>query len=91
MIGEKEHWGKGWGTRIIGLLTRFAFEVCGVDILYEPEIADYNPRSRRAFEKNGYVVDQVIHQPEDMKARLAYDLILTREQYEAHEKGLPAG
>jgi len=81
-IGEKDWWGRGWGTRIIRLLTRFAFEECSVDILYEPEIADYNPRSRRAFEKNGFVVDQVIPQPEGMKAKAGYDMILTRHRYE---------
>ena len=80
-IGQKEWWGKGWGTRIIGLLSRFAFEECGVDILYEPEIADYNPRSRRAFEKNGFVVDQVILQREGMKAKVGYDMILTKGKY----------
>ncbi len=86
-IGEKERWGKGWGTRIIRLLTRFAFERCGVDLLYEPEIADYNPRSRRALEKNGFTVDQVIPQPEGLKARVGYDMILTRAQYERLNTG----
>lgn len=83
MIGEKALWGKGWGTRIIGLLTRFAFEECGADVIYEPEIGGHNPRSRRAFEKNGYVVAQEIPQPEGSKAPIDYDLILTRERYRA--------
>jgi len=86
MIGEKDCWGKGWGTRIIRLLVRFAFEECGVDILYEPEIADYNPRSRRVFEKNGFVVEQVIPQAEGLKATVGYDMMLTREAYETHRE-----
>ncbi len=81
MVGEKELWGKGWGTRVIRLLTKFAFEECGVDILYEPDIADYNARSRRAFEKNGFVIEQVIPQPEGLKAKIGYDMILTKEAY----------
>lgn len=82
VIGEKGLWGKGWGTRTIRLLSQFAFEECSVDILYEPEIADYNPRSRRAFEKNGFVVKQVIPQPAGLKAKAGYDMILTKEAYE---------
>jgi RimJ/RimL family protein N-acetyltransferase len=84
VIGEKDCWGKGWGTRIIRLLTCFAFKGCGIDILYEPEIADYNPRSRRAFEKSAFVVEQVIPQAEGFKAVVAYDMILTSDAYEMH-------
>jgi RimJ/RimL family protein N-acetyltransferase len=84
MIGEKALWGKGWGTRIIALLTRFAFQECGTDVIYNPEIGGHNPRSRRAFEKNGYVLVQVLDYPEDRKCTVAYDLILTREAFEAH-------
>jgi len=82
MIGRKDLWGKGWGTRVIGLLTRFAFEECGVDVVYEPEIGDHNPRSHRAFEKNKYRVVEVIPQEEGSKARVAYDLALMRDEYE---------
>ena len=53
-----------------------------MDILYEPEIADYKPRSRRAFEKSGFVVDRVIPLPEGMKAEVGYDMILTKNRYE---------
>ena len=87
LIGEKELWGKGWGTRTIRLLTQFAFEQCGVDILYEPEIADYNPRSRRAFEKNAFVVEQVIPHLEGSKAKVGYDMILRKEAYQKSKKG----
>jgi RimJ/RimL family protein N-acetyltransferase len=81
MIGEKELWGHGWGTRTIALLTRFAFDECGVDLLYEPEIGGHNPRSRRAFEKAGYVLAQEVHQASG-KSAVDYDLILTRQRYE---------
>jgi RimJ/RimL family protein N-acetyltransferase len=81
MIGEKKLWGKGWGTRIIRLLTRFAFEECGADAIVEPGIGDHNPRSRRAFEKNGFMVDRVVPQPPGSKAKVEYELILTKERY----------
>jgi RimJ/RimL family protein N-acetyltransferase len=91
MIGEKALWGQGWGTRIIGLLTRFAFDGCGVDLIYEPEVGGHNPRSRRALEKNGYVVDQEIAQPVGAKAPVDYDMILTRQQYERARQGRGSG
>ena len=83
MIGEKEHWGRGIGTETIRLLTAFAFEAQGADVVYEPEIADYNVRSRRAFERNGYRVVGEVAQAPGGKAAVGYDLALTREGYEA--------
>ena len=54
MIGEKEFWGKGYGTRIIGLLCAFAFENTSCSHVFSGSIFDYNQRSIRAFEKNGF-------------------------------------
>jgi len=81
-IGEKELWGKGWGTRIIALLVRFGFERCAADAIFACDVADYNPRSRRAFEKNGFVIDEVIPQDPGRKAGEVYDMILTRARSE---------
>ncbi len=86
MIGEKALWGQGWGTRAIRLLVRLAFEHQGVDLLYLPEIADTNPRSRRAFEKNGFVVVQQLPQKPGGKFALGFDLALTRQQYERQQR-----
>ena len=80
-IGAKNLWGKGWGTRIIRLLIRHAFSECDADAVFGCDIADYNPRSRRAFEKNGFVVDAVVPQPEGRKSKVDYDMILMREGF----------
>jgi len=45
MIGEKEYWSQGIGTETIRLLTEFGFSTEKVDIIYNPDIADYNIRS----------------------------------------------
>jgi RimJ/RimL family protein N-acetyltransferase len=84
-IGEKKLWGKGWGTKIIRLLTRFGFEQEGADAIFGC-VADHNPRSRRAFEKNGYVVDARSPEPPGAKAKIRYELALTREGYERLKK-----
>jgi len=81
MIGEKELWGKGHGTEIIRLLTALAFEREGADLVFAYGVADYNPRSRRAFEKNGYRLDAAIDLPSGMKAQREFDLMLSREDY----------
>lgn len=82
MIGERRLWGRGWGSRAIALLARFAFEEVGADLLYEPEVADYNERSLRAFARHGFVRARTIAYPPGGKARVGYDLALDRCRYE---------
>jgi aminoglycoside 6'-N-acetyltransferase len=75
MIGEKDLWGRGLGTDVIQTLTRFGFEKEGADLIFGCGIADYNPRSRRAFEKVGYELDAEIELPAGRKARYEYDVV----------------
>ena len=81
MIGEKAYWGRGLGTEVIRLLTRFAFEREQADVVFGCDIADHNPASLKAFQKVGYQVQAKIGQPPGDKARHRYDLVLAREQY----------
>ena len=80
MIGEKSLWGQGLGTEAIGLLTQYGFDSEHADAIFGCDIADTNPRSRRAFEKNGYVVDGVYRTPQGNKATRTYDLVCRRDQ-----------
>jgi len=80
MIGEKQFWGRGIGTQVIRMLTEFGFEQENADAIFGL-VSDYNLRSRRAFEKNGYVVYQEIPLPTGGKAKVSYDLIITRESF----------
>lgn len=81
-IGAKDLWGRGWGTRMIRLLTRFGFETCGADAIFACGIGRRNPRSRRAFEANGYVLDRATPREPGAKDTEEYDLVLTRRRYE---------
>lgn len=74
-IGEKRLWGRGLGSEMIRMLTDFGFTQQRCDAVFGCGIADYNPRSRRAFEKNGYTLLQEVHQPEGSQAKVEYDLI----------------
>jgi RimJ/RimL family protein N-acetyltransferase/2'-5' RNA ligase len=75
MIGEKGLWGQGLGTEVVHLLTDLAFRQEGVDYIFGLDIADYNPRSRRAFEKNDYRLVARNPQPAGRKARYMLDLL----------------
>ena len=87
MIGDKGLWGRGLGTEIIGLLTQYAFDDPSVDRVFGCDIADYNARSLRAFEKNGYELLNYVPQPPGHKAQVVYDVMLTRERYWRRKSG----
>jgi RimJ/RimL family protein N-acetyltransferase len=74
MIGEKAFWRQSLGTKAIQLLTDFAFKRRKADLIFDCEIADYNPASLKAFQKNGYTIDGRISQPPGDKAKECYDL-----------------
>jgi RimJ/RimL family protein N-acetyltransferase len=74
MIGEKSLWGQGLGTEAIRLLTELAFEREKADMVFGCDVADYNPASQKAFQKNGYQIDARIIQPAGDKAKECYDL-----------------
>jgi RimJ/RimL family protein N-acetyltransferase len=80
-IGEKDLWNKGLGTTVIGMLTEFGFEQENVDLIYEPGIADYNPRSLKAFQKVGFEIVDVIEEEPGRKAKSLTDLVITRDSF----------
>lgn len=66
-------WGKGVGGAALRLLTAFAFEVVRADVVFGCDVADYNSRSRRCFEREGFKVVGSNSQPEGLKAKVTYD------------------
>ncbi len=53
LIGEKDEWGKGFGTDASRVRAAYCFEVLGLRMLYTAYL-DGNESSRRMSEKNGY-------------------------------------
>lgn len=53
VIGEKQHWRKGYATEAMRLRTRYAFRELNLHKLMT-EVFVGNEASRRALEKNGY-------------------------------------
>jgi RimJ/RimL family protein N-acetyltransferase len=78
MIGEKDVWRHGYGTETLRLLTEFAFAQEKADMVFGCDIADYNPASLRAFQKNGYQIVAQIAQPPGHKAQYCTDVMIAR-------------
>ena len=78
---DKEFWGRGIGTEAIGLLVDFGFRQDTADAIFGCEIADYNPRSLRAFQKCGFEIYATIPGPPGEKANYNCDMVLTQQKY----------
>jgi RimJ/RimL family protein N-acetyltransferase len=86
VIGEKACWNKGLGTETIRTLVDFGFGHERADLIFDCDIADYNPRSRRAFEKVGFRMVSKISQAPGEKAKFVYDLVITRDEWIAGQR-----
>jgi RimJ/RimL family protein N-acetyltransferase len=84
-IGESEWRNKGIGTEFVRMLVDFAF--CGenVDVLH-CFCEDYNPCSRRVWEKNGFALILSEPLPQPQKGKLQHHWRLTREEFAARNR-----
>lgn len=53
VIGEKDCWGKGYGTDAARTILRYAFHELNLNRV-QLEVYDFNPRGMRAYEKAGF-------------------------------------
>ena len=85
MIGEKAFWGKGIGTHMVSMLIKYAFECEHVDVLH-CLCEDYNHRSCRTFEKNGFTLALTEKFTEPHKGEFQCHWRLTKDEYSARLK-----
>lgn len=78
MIGEKELWGQGIGTKTVGMLLEFGFEKKNVDAIFGCGVDESNVRSFKMFKKLGFEVFSEIARVDETDC----DMILTRERYQ---------
>ena len=78
-IGEKAYWGCGIGTQFIGMMVDFAFNGEHADVLH-CICEDYNIRSRRVWEKNGFTQILSVPIPQPQKGKLQLHYRLTRQE-----------
>ncbi len=55
-IGERDYWGKGYGTEAMQIISRYAFEELGLYRL-NLNVFSYNTRAIRVYEKAGFKVE----------------------------------
>ncbi|MEA4831655.1 MAG: GNAT family N-acetyltransferase [Oscillospiraceae bacterium] len=88
-IGEKSYWNKGIGSLFIAMLIDFAFNGENVDVLH-CFCEDYNIRSRRVWEKNGFIIVLSEDLPQPQKGKFQYHYRLTRSEYIEHHRYRPS-
>jgi RimJ/RimL family protein N-acetyltransferase len=52
-IGEREFWGRGYGTDVMRVILRYAFTEVNLNRV-TLDVFEYNPRAIRSYEKTGY-------------------------------------
>ncbi|MES0359979.1 MAG: GNAT family protein [Anaerolineales bacterium] len=55
-LGEREYWGKGYGTDAMRILLCYAFEELNLHRL-SLSVFEYNPRAIRSYEKVGFIIE----------------------------------
>ncbi len=55
-LGEKDDWGKGYGTDAMRVILRYAFTELNLRRV-SLDVFEYNPRGIRSYEKAGFVVE----------------------------------
>jgi RimJ/RimL family protein N-acetyltransferase len=82
-IGEKEFWGKGFGSDALRIVIRLAFDKMNLNRLWLSVLVD-NPRAVRCYEKCGFVREGLLRQESyvDGKYRDVLLMALLREDYD---------
>jgi RimJ/RimL family protein N-acetyltransferase len=82
-LGERDYWGKGYGTDAMRLILRYAFRELNLYRL-NLDVFAYNPRAIRSYEKAGFKIEG--REPKSvLRDGQRYDMILMgilREEWE---------
>lgn len=82
MIGERELWGKGYGTEAIREVLRITFEKMNLNRVYL-RVFENNPRAIRVYEKCGFRIEGSLRQDHYYGRRYYNTLIMAvlKEEY----------
>lgn len=87
VIGDKTYWDKGYGTEIMGLIIKVAFEVFNLNRVHL-RVYGNNPRARHVYEKIGFKHEGTLRQHVYREGQY-YDehmMGLLREEWQAMSK-----
>jgi RimJ/RimL family protein N-acetyltransferase len=60
-IGDKDCWGKGYGTDAVNILNKFIFEQMNINKI-KLNVFSFNERAKKCYEKCGFKVEGVLKQ-----------------------------
>lgn len=82
LIGEKDYWGKGYGTETVELLTFYGFDRLHLNKVWLG-VTDENKAAVRAYEKVGYKVEGILRQDIYRNSRYynSIRMSILREEY----------
>lgn len=82
-----EHVGRGFGTDAVRVMAGYGFRTMGLHRI-GLEVAAFNPRARRAYEKAGFTVEGVRRESVFMDGAFTDEVLmgLLRQDWEAHEE-----
>ena len=89
-LGEREYWGKGYGTDAMRVMLRYAFSELNLRRV-SLGVFEYNPRAQKSYEKAGFQVEGRLRQYIAREGR-RWDMVimgvLRKEWYAKYSKGL---
>jgi RimJ/RimL family protein N-acetyltransferase len=91
MIGDKNYWGRGYGTDAMRVLVRFLFDQMNMHRA-ELHVFGYNERAQRSYQKVGFVKEGVLRQCLYRDGAYYDEIIMSmlRPEYEALYRGKDA-
>ena len=60
-LGDRDYWGKGYGTDAMRVILRFAFTELNLHRV-SLDVFEYNPRAIKSYEKAGFRLEGRVHQ-----------------------------
>lgn len=92
VIGEKEYWGRGYGTDAVRCLLRLAFQRMNLHRV-ELTVLDLNERARACYRKCGFVEEGRLRQDRFVDGRYVDTIVMgiLREEWEATQRGRSTG
>jgi len=85
-LGEREYWGKGYGTDAMMLILRYAFQQLDLRRV-SLTVYEYNPRAIRSYEKAGFQHEGRLRQALNRDGR-RWDILMMgilRDEWEARQ------
>jgi len=87
-IENSQYWGRGYGTEVVQLMLRYAFDTLQLHRVHL-RVAAYNVRARRCYEKCGFRVEGIERQSFQVDGEWQDDVLMAilREEWEARRAG----